>query len=253
MYIDSHTHLSDDILINDIESIIEGFKESEVEMVFEIGSDMASSRSAVKLAHDYDCIYAVVGCHPIATEDVIDSDMAELEMLARDDRVVAFGEIGLDYHYDICREKQKELFIKQIKMADKLNLPIVVHLRDAYQDMEEILIKYQKYINNGILFHCYSGSAEMVQRFKFLDAYYAFGGAITFKNNNRELAIKAVGLDRLMIETDCPYMTPVPFRGKVNTPNYVVHVAQKMSEILEITAQEVGEITSRNTKRFYRV
>ncbi len=253
MYIDSHTHLSDDLLIGDIDKIISDFSESGIEMVFEIGSDMASSRSAAKLASQYDCIYAVVGCHPIATDDVTEADMLELEQLAKGDKIVALGEIGLDYHYDIDHNRQKALFVKQIILADKLSLPIVVHLRDAYQDMEQILTENKQYINNGILFHCYSGSAEMVDRFAFLDPYYAFGGAITFKKNNRELAIKAVPQDRLLIETDCPYMTPVPFRGKVNNPNYIYLVAEKMGEGLRMSGEEVGVLTNINTKRFYRI
>ena len=253
MYIDSHTHLSDDVLISNIDDIIAGFSESGIDIVIEIGSDMPSSRSALKLSEKYDCIYAVVGCHPIVAESVTDDDMLEIEKLCQGEKVVALGEIGLDYHYDMDRDLQKKLFVKQIVLADKLHLPIVVHLRDAYGDMEEILHEYKSFINNGILFHCYSGSAEMVERFKFLDAYYAFGGAITFKNNNRELAIKAVQIDRLLLETDCPYLTPVPFRGKVNNPNHIPIIAKKLGEALALTAEEVGEITSANTKRFYRI
>ena len=253
MYIDSHTHLSDEKLIGDIDEIITGFSESGIDMVVEIGSDMESSRSAVSLAAKYDCIYAIVGCHPISTGDVTDADMLELESLAKCDKVVAFGEIGLDYHYDMDREEQKKLFISQLLLADKVGLPVVIHLRDAYEDMETILNEYKSYINNGILFHCYSGSAEMVQRFSHLDPYYAFGGAITFKKNNRELAIRAVPTDRLLLETDCPYMTPVPFRGKLNNPNYIPIIAEKMGEALGLTAEQVGELTSANTKRFYRI
>ncbi len=253
MYIDSHTHLSDDVFLDSVDGIIDGFKESGLEMVVEIGSDMKSSRSAALLAEKYDCVYAVIGCHPIATNDVTDEDMLEIEQLCAGKKVVALGEIGLDYHYDMDRELQKKLFIRQLILADKLSLPVVIHLRDAYADMEEILHEYHSYINNGILFHCYSGSAEMVERFAFLDAYYAFGGAVTFKNNNRELAIKAVPIDRLLLETDCPYMTPVPYRGKVNNPNYIPIIAAKVGEALGMTADQIGVIASDNTKRFYRI
>ena len=174
-------------------------------------------------------------------------------MLAKNNKVVAIGEIGLDYHYDYDKTAQKSLLIKQIILADSLNLPVIIHLRDAYLDMENILKEYKKYINNGILFHCYSGSREMIDRFAFLDPYYAFGGAITFKNNNRAEVIKTVKKDRLMLETDCPYLTPVPHRGEINTPNNLKFVAKRMALDLGISYDEIAKITTENTKRFYNI
>lgn len=253
MFIDSHAHLLDERLLASIPEIIAKYPENGVEASVEVGCDMRSSREAVKLAEKYENIYATVGCHPYVCDEITDENIAELEVLAKKNKVVAIGEIGLDYHYDYDKTLQKSLLIKQILLADRVKLPVVIHLREAYQDMEEILKEYESYINNGILLHCYSGSKEMVDRFAFLDPYYAFGGAITFKNNNRAEVIRAIKKDRLMLETDCPYLTPAPHRGEINTPNYVGLVANKMAEALGISVAEVGEITTDNTKRFYRI
>lgn len=190
MLIDSHAHLLDERLRDNIPAIVADFAKNDVEMSVEIGADMDSSRGAVKLAESYKNIYAAVGLHPESAESFSEDDIKEIAMLAKNNKVVAIGEIGLDYHYDYDKTAQKSLLIKQIILADSLNLPVIIHLRDAYLDMENILKEYKKYINNGILFHCYSGSREMIDRFAFLDPYYAFGGAITFKNNNRAEVIK---------------------------------------------------------------
>lgn len=253
MLIDSHAHLLDERLKDNIPAIVADFAKNDVEMSVEIGADMESSRGAVKLADSYKNIYAAVGLHPESAESFSDDDINEIAMLAKNNKVVAIGEIGLDYHYDYDKTAQKSLLIKQIILADRLNLPVIIHLRDAYLDMENILKEYKKYINNGILFHCYSGSREMIDRFAFLDPYYAFGGAITFKNNNRAEVIKAVKKDRLMLETDCPYLTPVPHRGEINTPNNLKFVAERMALDLGMSYDEIAKITTENTKRFYNI
>ncbi len=253
MLIDSHAHLLDERLRDNIPAIVADFAKNDVEMSVEIGADMDSSRGAVKLADSYKNIYAAVGLHPESAESFSEDDLKEIAMLAKNNKVVAIGEIGLDYHYDYDKTAQKSLLIKQIILADSLNLPVIIHLRDAYLDMENILKEYKKYINNGILFHCYSGSREMIDRFAFLDPYYAFGGAITFKNNNRAEVIKAVKKDRLMLETDCPYLTPVPHRGEINTPNNLKFVAERMALDLDMSYDEIAKITTENTKRFYNI
>ncbi len=253
MLIDSHAHLLDERLRDNIPAIVADFAKNDVEMSVEIGADMDSSRGAVKLADSYKNIYAAVGLHPESAESFSEDDIKEIAMLAKNSKVVAIGEIGLDYHYDYDKTAQKSLLIKQIILADRLNLPVIIHLRDAYLDMENILKEYKKYINNGILFHCYSGSREMIDRFAFLDPYYAFGGAITFKNNNRAEVIKAVKKDRLMLETDCPYLTPVPHRGEINTPNNLKFVAERIALDLGMSYDEIAKITTENTKRFYNI
>lgn len=253
MLIDSHAHLLDERLRDNIADIVKEYPANDVEISVEIGADLFSSRGAVQLANCYDNIFATVGLHPECAESAMDEDIDEIAKLAKNKKVVAIGEIGLDYHYDYDKTAQKSILIKQIMLADKLNLPIVIHLREAYQDMESIFVQCKNYINNGVLLHCYSGSREMLDRFAFLDPYYAFGGAITFKNNNRADVIRAIKKDRLIIETDCPYLTPEPNRGKINTPNNLKYIAKRMAEDLGLSYDEVAELTYHNTKRFYRI
>lgn len=253
MLIDSHAHLLDERLAGSIAEIVANYPLNDVEMSIEIGADIESSEGAVRLAKKYDNIFATVGMHPQCAPTYTQNDLLIIERLAQNDKVVAIGEIGLDYHYDYDKTLQKSMLIEQILIADKLNLPVVLHLRDAYQDMEQILHEEQNHLRNGVLLHCYSGSREMLDRFAFLDPYYAFGGAITFKNNNRADVIRAVKKDRLLIETDCPYLTPVPHRGEVNSPNFLKFVAERMASDLGITYDEVAKITNENTKRFYRI
>ena len=240
MLIDSHAHLLDERLVESIPEILAQYPINDIELSIEIGADMSSSKGAVLLAEKYDNIYATVGLHPEFAERATDNDIEELRLLAQNDKVVAIGEIGLDYHYDYDKTAQKSLLIKQILLADTLQLPVVIHLRDAYQDMESVFTKYKDYIKNGVLLHCYSGSKEMIDRFAFLDPYYAFGGSITFKNNNRAEVIRAVKKDRLLLETDSPYLTPVPFRGKTNNPNYLKYIAERMAQDLGISYEEVA-------------
>lgn len=253
MLIDSHAHLLEERLRENIPQILADYTNNDVEMSVEIGCDMESSRGAVELAGQYKNIYATVGLHPEYAESATEDDFAQIEKLAQSDKVVAIGEIGLDYHYDYDKTAQKSVLIRQILIADKLNLPIVIHLRDAYQDMEEILKEYKNHINNGILLHCYSGSREMISRFAFLDPYYAFGGSITFKKNNRAEVIRAVKRDRLMLETDSPFLSPEPNRGKLNTPNNLKFVAMRMADDLDVSYDEIAKITNENTKRFYKI
>ena len=253
MLIDSHAHLLDERLVESIPEILAQYPINDIELSIEIGADMSSSKGAVLLAEKYDNIYATVGLHPEFAERATDNDIEELRLLAQNDKVVAIGEIGLDYHYDYDKTAQKSLLIKQILLADTLQLPVVIHLRDAYQDMESVFTKYKDYIKNGVLLHCYSGSKEMIDRFAFLDPYYAFGGSITFKNNNRAEVIRAVKKDRLLLETDSPYLTTVPFRGKTNNPNYLKYIAERMAQDLGISYEEVANLTYQNTKRFYRI
>ena len=170
--------------------------------------------------------------------------------------MVAIGEIGLDYYRDLSpRDVQKKVFETQIDLAHELGLPIVLHVRDAYGDTLDILKAKKDKLKNGILLHCYSGSKEMVREFSGFDAYFAFGGAVTYKGAKREDVIREVKLDRLLLETDCPYMTPTPMRGKVklNEPAFISHTLRFVSDVLGKTEQEVEEIVVANAKRFFRL
>ena len=214
---------------------------------------MPSSETAVELAQKYESIYAAIGIHP---HDATTADYDKYERIATlssSRKVVAIGEIGLDYHYDLSpRAIQKGAFREQLELADTLGLPVVLHIREAYEDARQILFEARRYLNNGVLLHCYSGSAEFVKIFGELDAYFAFGGAITFNNARHNIeALKSVPIERLLLETDCPYMTPVPHRGKINRPEYVSLVADKAAEVLGLSRSDIEQITSKNAKRLF--
>ena len=255
MLIDTHSHLFLEEFSDDLPQVMERARQAGVSRIYMPNIDSTTIEPMLSVCADYpDFCYPMIGLHPTSVNESYRQELSIVrERLEAPNNFVAIGEIGLDYHYDYDKTAQKSLLIKQIILADSLNLPVIIHLRDAYLDMENILKEYKKYINNGILFHCYSGSREMIDRFAFLDPYYAFGGAITFKNNNRAEVIKAVKKDRLMLETDCPYLTPVPHRGEINTPNNLKFVAERIALDLGMSYDEIAKITTENTKRFYNI
>ena len=253
MLIDTHCHLNDEKLLCDVDRIVGDFDKDGIESAICVGYDMPSSECALELAEKYDRVYAQVGVHPHDADTLRDEDCQRILELAKHGKVVAIGEIGLDYYYDLSeREVQRSAFARQIELANEAELPIVLHVRDAYEDTRKILFDMQKYIRNGLLLHCYSGSCEYVKIFDKLDAYYAFGGAITFKNAKYNIqSLASVQKDRLLLETDCPYMTPVPYRGKINEPKYVSLVAKKAAEVLGVTLEEIETTTTQNAKRLF--
>ena len=253
MLIDTHCHLNDEKLLCDVDRIVDDFAKDNLESAICVGYDMPSSELAVTLANKYGKVYAAVGVHPHDADTLDDEACQRLLELTKDGKVVGFGEIGLDYYYDLSeREVQKSAFAKQIELANQASLPVVLHVRDAYEDTRKILFDMRNYIQNGLLLHCYSGSSEYVKIFDKLGAYYAFGGAITFKNAKHNLeSLAVVAKDRLLLETDCPYMTPVPYRGKTNEPRYVALVAQKAAEALGVSVEEIENITTQNAKRLF--
>jgi len=212
MLIDTHAHLNDERLYPQVDDIADSMQEDGLSAIVNVGYDLTSSKLSVELSHKYENIYAVVGIHPH------DAKYAEREAYdyfinaVKEEKTLAIGEIGLDYYYDRSpRDVQQRVFLEQLELADSLNMPVVIHLRDAYEDMYNLLLDNRNKLNNGIVMHCYSGSSEMVEKFLKFDPYYSFGGAITFAKN-KERVIKSIKKDRLLTETDCPYMTPVPMR-----------------------------------------
>ena len=254
MLIDSHAHLNDSDLASLADRIVGDFEKDGLLGLVNVGYDMPSSILALEQANKFKSVFATVGMHPHDSRLMTEEDFDTLCLLAKNDKVVAIGEIGLDYHYDLSpRYVQKEVFERQILLADELKLPIILHVREAYEDTREILERNKNHLSNGVLLHCYSGSSEMVKVFDKYDCYYAFGGAITFKNAKHNIeALKLVKPDRLLLETDCPYMTPVPFRGQTNEPKYINLVLDKASEILEKDKEELAENTVKNTLRFFK-
>lgn len=232
------------------DEIVENAKKNQVMYMTTIGYNEATSREAAKDAEKYEGVYATVGLHPENVDEYDNFDY--IYELVKNPKVVAVGEIGLDYHWGGDKERQKELFIKQIEIANELGKPVVIHSRDADMDMLEIL-KNNK-IENGFVMHCFSSSVEILKEVLKLGAYVSIAGPVTFKNARSLVEVsKLVPEDKLLIETDAPYLTPEPFRGKRNEAAYVVHTAQKIADLREISLEKLAEITTENAKRFYRI
>jgi len=252
MLFDTHTHLDDKKFDNDREDVISSLKEQGISLAVNVGADIKSSKASILLAEKYDFIYAAVGVHPSDTKGLTDDDISLLEEMTRHEKVVAIGEIGLDYYWDEPeREIQKEWFLKQLLLAKKLNMPYIVHDRDAHADTLEI-IKRCDY-TNGVM-HCFSGSAQMAQEVVKMGMYVSLSGTVTFKNAKavKEVA-KVVPIERLLIETDSPYLTPEPFRGQRNNTAYVKYTAEEIAKIRGLSFEDVARITMENGKRFYNI
>lgn len=253
--IDSHAHLLDPRLRERAEEIVKSLKKDGIEFVVEISADVSESHEALVFACKQADVYCTIGVHPIFAETYSDEFEAWALEQKGNKKIVAVGECGLDYyHMETPAAHQREVFVRQIKLADEMGLPLVVHTRDSFADTFEILNSHKKYLNNGLVVHCFSYGAEEVEKFKTLDAYFAFGGATTYKNACLATdAIRVVPRDRLMLETDCPYLSPVPLRGQVNEPKNVKIIAEHIAGVLGLTFDEIAKLTTANTERFYRI
>ena len=252
MFFDTHAHLDDDRFSEDREAVIERIQKEGISLVVNIGASMESSKESLALAEKYDFIYAAVGVHPSDTDKMSDADLETIKQMASHKKAVAIGEIGLDYYYeDPKRETQKIWFKKQLKLAKELGLPYIIHDRDAHGDVLDI-IKEVGYFKG--LMHCYSGSAEMAKELIKLGFYISIAGQVTFKNAPKVREVVAsVPMERLLIETDSPYLTPEPFRGKRNDPSKVRFTCEKIAEIKGLTLEETAKITLENGKTFYGI
>ncbi len=255
MLIDTHCHLTDARLSSDVEDIVFRANERDLLAMITVGYDRPSSLKGAKIASKYENVYCALGVHPHDADTAVEDVYSEFRDIAfSNEKVVAIGEIGLDYYRDLSpRDIQKKAFREQIEIANELRLPVCLHVRDAYEDCRAVLEETKHLLSYGVLLHCYSGSSEMVKVFSRYDAYFAFGGAITFSNARKNIeSLMAVPRDRLLLETDAPYLTPVPFRGKTNRPELIRYVADKVAEVLSISREEADEITVRNTKELFR-
>ena len=253
--IDSHVHLDDEAFNGDREDIIKSLGENGIELVINNSSDLPSSERSVELANKYENIYAAIGVHPHEARTYDDEVEKRLIELSGDKKVLAIGEIGLDYYYDNSpRDVQKEVFKRQIELAARLKKNIVIHSRDAAKDTFDILKEAHEKYDFTALIHCFSQSVDMMREYLKMGDYIALGGAVTFKNAKtpKEVA-KAVDLDRLLLETDCPYMTPVPYRGKRNEPKLVKFTCQYIADLRQMDALELEKVTGENTKRFFGI
>lgn len=255
MMIDTHCHIGEDIYKDHIDELMSTLQKYDVGKVFCVGYSNSMNAKCIELCQKYDNVYAIVGIHPSEANEWNDETKDNLEKMCQNSKVLAIGEIGLDYHFDDSpsRDKQKEVFIEQIKLAHKLHLPFVVHCRDAVQDVLDIFRKYSDYIKDGGVIHCYGESFESYKIFKKFGFKVSFGGAITFKNASRlKEVVKNIPLDDILLETDCPYMTPVPYRGQVNDPHYIYLVAEKIAEIKGIDVDTVKKTTTDNVYQVFR-
>jgi TatD DNase family protein len=254
MLFDTHAHLNADQYKEDLDEVMDRAKEAGVSNIVVVGFDTLTINRAMELAEAHDHIYACVGWHPVDAIDMTDEDLKWIEELASHPKVVAIGEMGLDYHWDKSpHDIQKEVFRKQIRLAKKVKLPIVIHNRDATADIVEILREEGAAEVGGIM-HCFSGSVEIAKECLDMNFYISLGGPVTFKNAKKpkEVALE-VPLDRLLIETDCPYLTPHPHRGQRNEPSYVKLVAEEIAEIKGISFEEIARATSENAKKIFGI
>ncbi|MDR6555165.1 TatD family hydrolase [Paenibacillus qinlingensis] len=250
MLTDSHTHLNAEQFKDDQEEVIQRALEAGVTRIVNVGFNRETIPSSIELAEKYDFIYTTVGWHPVDAIDMMPGDLEWIESLCQHEKVVAIGEIGLDYYWDKSpKDVQQRVFREQIRLARKLGMPIVIHNRDAHQDILTIL-KEEKAAEVGGIMHCFSGSWETAKQCLDMNFHISFGGPVTFKNAVQPKEVLAkVPLDRLLIETDAPYLTPHPFRGKRNETGYVRLVAETAAEIRGMSLEEIAEITTNNAIR----
>lgn len=248
---DTHAHLDDLVYKEDFLAVTARMKSAGITRMTNVGYDLPSSERSVDLAQVHEFIYAAVGVHPHNALEANDELWEKLLILAKRPKVLAWGEIGLDYYRDLSpRPLQKEAFIQQIKLANEVGLPIVIHNRDAHQDVMEIVKTYSP--QYGGIFHCYSGSWEMAKVLLNMGFYISFAGPITYKHARQTVEVaKHVPLDRILVETDSPYLTPEPRRGKRNEPTYVVEVVKKIAEIRNVAFEDLAEQTRRNAETIF--
>ncbi len=253
LLIDSHAHLDDPKFDEDRLQIIENLAKDRIEYLINPGADRPTSEAAYVLANEHEKIYAALGTHPHSADELTNEDIERYRELAKSDRVLAIGEIGLDYYYDNSpREIQKEAFIAQMKLAEELGLPVIIHTREASGDTYDIIESFKNRVY-GVM-HCYSGSAEMAKRYLELGYYISLAGPVTFKNArvSKEVA-EIVPMNRLLVETDAPYLSPEPRRGRRNEPKNTLYVAEVIAEIKNMDLDDFIKQTNENTKKVFNI
>ncbi|MCZ2260560.1 TatD family hydrolase [Sporosarcina sp. G11-34] len=254
MYIDTHVHLNADQYENDVDEVISRAFEAGVEKMIVIGFDRKTINKAMELVEQYPFIYAVVGWHPVDAIDCTEEDLEWIESLAKHPKVVGIGETGLDYYWDKSpKDIQQELFRKQIRLAQKVGLPVIIHNRDATADVVRILKEEEAEKSGGIM-HCFSGSVETAKECIAMNFMISLGGPVTFKNAKMPKQVATeIPLKHLLIETDAPYLTPHPYRGKRNEPVYVTLVAEEIARLKGLPIKEVAKKTTENAMEIYNI
>lgn len=254
MLFDTHVHLNADQFEDDLDDVLTRAREAGVTNMVVVGFDEKTIKRALELVERYEELYAAVGWHPVDAVDMADEHLAWLEELSAHPKVVALGEMGLDYHWDKSpKDVQKEVFRKQIRLAKKVKLPIIIHNREADQDIVDLL-KEEGASEVGGIMHCFGGSVEIAKQCLDMNFYISLGGPVTFKNARRPKEVaQAVPLDRLLIETDCPYLAPHPNRGKRNEPAYVKLVAEQIASLREMSYEQLSAVTRENAKKLFGI
>lgn len=252
MFIDSHAHYNASAFSEDRDEVLASLPENGIEKVVNIGDNMEASRICLEMAEKYPFVYAAVGVHPEHADEVTSEALRILETMAAHEKAVAIGEIGLDYYYDdVPRDVQRAAFRQQLILARRLDMPVVIHDREAHGDCLEIL--KEERITRGVM-HCFSGSVEFMREVTRLGLHVALGGVVTYKNAKNAVEVaKEVPLDRLLLETDCPYLSPVPNRGKRNSSLNLKYTAEKIAEIRGIDVGTLAVLTTENTKRLFKI
>ena len=253
-FIDVHTHLCDEKITVQFDGVRERYLNANVNFVVDRGCSIKTSKSCMENADKYSEVYFTAGVHPQEATDEFDfAKIPSLLKIAEHKKCLAIGEIGLDYYWDgYNKEKQIKLFKELIYQADALNLPIVIHSRSACKDTVDILKANKSLLKNGFLMHCYSESYETAKELLKLGAYFSFGGALTFKNSKRGEVLKNLPIDRVLFETDAPFLTPMPFRGQVNEPSYVIYVYKYVSELINMPLEELAKTVELNFKTLFK-
>lgn len=254
MIFDTHAHYDDSAFDEDREEIIDALSKSDVKKIVNVGANLATSRNSIELAHKYDFFYAAVGVHPDDAAEVNDEGIAKIRSMCDDKKVVAIGEIGLDYYWNKDNlEVQKDAFIRQIELAEEMNLPIIVHSREAAKDTMDILSEYAAGKASGVV-HCFSYSPQIALEAVKMGFYIGVGGVVTFKNAKKlKETVKIIPLEKIVLETDCPYLAPTPFRGERNSSLYLEYVVEEIARLKGIGTEEVKETTWKNALNMYGI
>ena len=254
MIFDTHAHYTDGHYDEDRDELLRSMAGQGVGQIVEIGASVQSTKDAVALAEKYDFIYAAVGVHPEDIARLTEEDMNWLADLTKQERVVAVGEIGLDYHYDEpARDIQKKWFIRQLQVAAQTGMPVVIHSREAAKDTFDIMEEHCAWENGGVI-HCFSYSAEMAEKYLQKGFYLGIGGVVTFKNSKKlKEVVEVAPIEQIVLETDAPYLAPVPFRGKRNESSYLSYVVDTVAELKQMNQEEVIRVTEENARKLYRL
>lgn len=250
MYFESHAHYDDERFDEDRDTLLASFPAEGIETVVNASSDIKSSKASIALSEKYPFFYAAVGVHPHEVENITEADIDELRELSKHPKVVAIGEIGLDYYYDLSpRDLQHHWFKRQLELADELKMPVIIHSRDAAQECFDIIKNSN--VRNGVI-HCYSGSAEMAEEYIKMGFYIGVGGSLTFKNNKKGVeTVERIPIEKILIETDSPYLAPVPYRGKRNDSRLLKYVVERISQIKNIPENDICNITKNNAQNLF--